>query len=286
MSNINKNKKVAILMATYNGERYLKRQLDSLFAQTYSAWTLYVHDDGSTDNTCEVLSSNISIHPNMVILDLPKHLGACDGFLSMMSKIDADYYFFCDQDDVWVPTKVEKELEAMARLELQHPTKPIVVYSDLRVVGPDLSLLHDSYWKMAGIYPDFFTCFSRFAASSVTTGCTMCFNHEAKKDVVYPAKSIAMHDAWVTLCCMKHGGIVSPIKEKLVLYCQHGNNTLGAHSAENINLGYRISHARQMFLQNKKHFAMLRALGYSSIFKYIQNKINYRRFISQCLKTE
>ena len=87
-----KDATIAILMATYNGERYLAEQIDSLMAQTYQDWHLYVHDDGSQDGTVDILNSFASAHPDKItLLDYPKAGGACKNFMSMLERVEAPY---------------------------------------------------------------------------------------------------------------------------------------------------------------------------------------------------
>ena len=87
-------------MATYNGEKYLKEQIDSLLSQTYTDWTLYIHDDGSTDGTKNILSSYHQEYDKIQVLDYPSCHGAKENFFSLLNAVDADYYFFSDQDEM------------------------------------------------------------------------------------------------------------------------------------------------------------------------------------------
>lgn len=268
-------------MATFNGEAYIEQQLQSLYRQSYKEWTLYIHDDGSTDGTVNIINQYAKKHDNIIVFHYTSGTGAKDNFLSMLARIDAHYYMFCDQDDVWLENKIEESLLKMKELEMQSPTVPIVVCSDLYIVDKDLNITSPSYWAHAGIYPQFITNFNECAASSVTTGCTMLFNLEAKKATIYPAKNAVMHDSWVTLCTLKRQGILGSVGKQLVLYRQHGNNCLGATavSTSQFTLAYRIRHFKRMFKQNKDHYLMLRSLGYGSIFKYIKYKIIYKKKI-------
>jgi rhamnosyltransferase len=100
---------IAILLATYNGGQYLMEQLDSLLQQTCQEWTLYIHDDGSTDNTYDILREYSQKHSNIYVLEYESQRGAMGNFLSLLQRVEADYYMFCDQDDVWLKQKVIKE---------------------------------------------------------------------------------------------------------------------------------------------------------------------------------
>lgn len=99
---------IAILMATYNGEKFLREQIDSIIKQTNNNWTLYIHDDGSTDSTLSIVQQYCREHENIIFLeDEVKGRGAAQSFFYMLESIDSLYYMFCDQDDYWQPDKVE-----------------------------------------------------------------------------------------------------------------------------------------------------------------------------------
>ena len=119
------NEKIAILMATYNGKDYIGEQIDSLLAQSFTNWHLYIHDDGSTDGTDKVIHQYENRYPQHIsILNYPSQGGACGNFLSMLENVSADYYMFCDQDDVWLPEKIERTFERMKTAEQQHANLP------------------------------------------------------------------------------------------------------------------------------------------------------------------
>ena len=139
---IMKQKTTAILLATYNGEKFLREQLDSLLQQTYSDWTLYIHDDGSTDSTKEIIKEYEQKYENITMLRYPSQKGAKNNFMSLLERVEANYYLFCDQDDVWRKDKVEKEMARMMVLEKDFPGKPVLVFSDLYVVDINLNITY------------------------------------------------------------------------------------------------------------------------------------------------
>ncbi|MCD8297170.1 MAG: glycosyltransferase family 2 protein [Prevotella sp.] len=267
---------IAILLTTYNGEKYLQQQIDSLYNQTYKDWTLYVHDDGSKDNTLNILHKNAELHDNMVILDYETGLGARDNFFSLFQKVDADYYMFCDQDDVWFDNKVEVSLCKMKETEANHPDTPIIVHSDLLVVDQNLQTIHESYWSYVGMKPNFMTNFDRLAAGNFVTGCTMIMNKMVKKITLPLTRYSYMHDAWITACTIKEGGIIVGIDKVLLYYRQHTSNLIGAPSSKRFNIRYKIFHAKETYNNNKVQYMMLKSLGYKSLLTYIKNKILYK----------
>lgn len=279
-------KKVAILLATYNGERYIKEQLDSLYAQTYKDWILYVHDDGSSDDTMEILKDYQQKHNNIMILDYPPTGGAKNNFLSLLQKVEADYYFFSDQDDVWSKEKVSLSLKKMLGMEHNNPSKPIVVFCDLYVVDRNLDVIDKSFFDHDGIHPEFLTTFPELGASSICPGCAMAFNKKAKESIIFPADKAIMHDSWTVLCTLKAGGMLGWIKKPLIKYRQHGDNTQGARDIKDLTLSYRFANIRKIIRMNINYFKMLRSLGYGSVIKFLWSKILYKYRIIKSRKSK
>ena len=106
MGKIINKRSIAILMATYNGEKYLKEQIDSIMNQTNHDWTLYIQDDGSKDKTLDIIKSYSDERIVWVDNGLTRQ-GCCMNFMSLLNKVESSYYMFCDQDDVWLPEKVQ-----------------------------------------------------------------------------------------------------------------------------------------------------------------------------------
>jgi glycosyltransferase involved in cell wall biosynthesis len=135
------NGRVAILLATYNGERYLDELMRSLLCQTYRDFVIIVRDDHSSDRTPEILERWSAAQPDKVrvVSDDLGNLRSTGNFARLMELCDAPYFAFCDQDDIWLPNKIELKINAIRRLEEQFgEATPILVHSDLTVVDGNL----------------------------------------------------------------------------------------------------------------------------------------------------
>jgi len=227
--------KINILLSTYNGERYLKEQLDSLFSQTYKNFKIIVRDDGSNDRTMDILK-----HYDIELLDSHENIGVEKSFLTLLEYalkyIDSGYFMFCDQDDVWEKDKVEKTLQKMCELESKHEDMPLLVHTDLKVVDEKLQLIHNSFLKNEHINPQL-NSFNRLLMQNTITGCTMMINRRLAELSLPLSNGIIMHDWWMGLVASKFGKI-GFVNNPLILYRQHANNSIGA---KNFTLEYVLN---------------------------------------------
>ena len=151
MSKIVNNRPIAILMATYNGEKYLREQIDSLLSQSYCDWTLYIQDDGSKDATLDIIKSYDDERIVLVDVGLTRQ-GAGMNFMSLLNMVESEYYMFCDQDDVWFGDKIEKELVRMKEIEREQGTKtPIIMHTDRTHTDAELNVRLKSEFNPQGM---------------------------------------------------------------------------------------------------------------------------------------
>lgn len=221
--------RVAILLATYNSERYLEPLIDSLCNQTYRDFTLYIRDDGSTDSTPAILAHYVAQHDNIVVMDDPtKGRRAMGSFMWMLEHTDADYYMFCDHDDIWLPTKVELSVDKIRSIEKRET--PALVSTDLVVVDSDLKTISPSLWGYMKLRPELLTQLKYAVSCNLFTGCTMIINRAARDISLPVSPNAVMHDSWIGLRTIAAGGDVAWIAEPTILYRQHGDNVFGAQA--------------------------------------------------------
>ncbi|TDI45240.1 MAG: glycosyltransferase family 2 protein [Acidobacteria bacterium] len=240
---------VDILLATRNGSRYLPQLLESVAAQTDDRWHLVARDDASEDETPALLEGFRTGRPAEVDLGR-EHIGAAANFGRLAQRSTAPFAMFCDQDDVWMPDKIERLMERMNTLESRLGSEtPILVHSDLRVVDADLSPVHRSYWRFQNMAPARDDLIQLLAQNTVT-GCASLMNRALiERGLPIPDHAV-MHDHWYALVAATCG-MIDYLDDATVHYRQHAGNTTGAQRWgpgriwRQIRLG-RSEHRRKM----------------------------------------
>lgn len=217
--------KVNILMSTYNGQQFLAEQIRSIQDQSYTDWTLFIRDDGSSDNTKEILKDFEHQDSRIHLIDSDKsdNLGVIKSFHKLVNHDRADYYFFSDQDDVWLPNKLELSLkEAQNYLA----DLPLMVYMDLKVVNQDLEIMTESMVKSQSHHAN--TELVQELTENTVTGGVAMINH-ALAEMWQETDDILMHDWYLALLASAFGNLVF-IDQPGELYRQHSDNVLGART--------------------------------------------------------
>lgn len=224
---------IAILMSTYNGEKYLREQIESFFSQTFKDWKLFIRDDGSKDNTQSIISEFARKYPEQIFLidSAPADKGVGESFMHLLRVVDAEYYMFSDQDDVWMPQKIEHTFNKLMALEKQHGNGiPIGVFTDLCVTDEKLNVLMPSLWRGDNRNPELIRDFYiQWTNRHCIYGCTLMLNR-AVKSVVFPYHQALglIHDVWIEYILI-HEGVYDYIDEPTIFYRQHGDNAIGAN---------------------------------------------------------
>ncbi|MDN5301119.1 MAG: hypothetical protein PWQ60_633 [Thermoanaerobacteraceae bacterium] len=160
------------------------------------------------------------------MIDNVSHLGPSNSFMRLLNYSTAEYIMFCDQDDIWLPRKIEITLDKIRDLEKNNRDKPILVHSNLKVVDANLQIIDKSFWKYQKLNPNL-KRLNHLLIQNNVTGCSIMINRKFKhllKTVPYNA---IMHDWWLALITSAFG-VIDYIDQPLVLYRQHGKNDTGA----------------------------------------------------------
>ena len=176
---ISVNKKVCILLSTYNGEKYLEEQLTSYVNQEYQNWYLVAMDDGSNDSSLHILNKFRDKYPSKVlVIQNEKNLGVNKAFEKLIKNApDFEYYMFSDQDDVWASKKINALVSKLIKKEdtLSQST-PILIHSDLKVTDQNLNTIYPSFWKAEKLNPNNSKKLPKLLAQNYVVGCSTIFN--------------------------------------------------------------------------------------------------------------
>ncbi len=250
--------KISILLSTYNGEKYLKAQLDSLFSQSYKNFKLIARDDGSSDKTLEILKSY-----DIELLPSNENIGVKSSFETLLKyaseNSDADYFMFCDQDDVWNQDKVKLTLQKMYEMEKLYKNTPILVHTDLEVVDENLHTINPSFMKLQNLHEKK-NRLNNLLIQNTITGCTAMINRDLAKLCLPMSSNAIVHDWWVGLVA-SYFGKIGYVDDSTIKYRQHTSNTIGAKGfdigfvlksiSKKVSLGGNISQSKGFFQQFK-----------------------------------
>ncbi|QQD21913.1 glycosyltransferase [Oceanospirillaceae bacterium ASx5O] len=250
---------VDVVMATYNGELYLREQLDSILAQSYQSWRLLISDDGSCDSTLEILREYSSRDERIVIVNEKRQGGVINNFNQALMYSCADYIFLSDQDDVWLPNKIDSLLFFLKEKErIYSKETPILIFSDRRVVDESLNMLSESAFK-AQNFPAELNCSKDFLIwRSTIYGCTTVFNKALYETAVPVPKFVPMHDQWLGLKAAEKGHVFM-YDDVTILYRIHGGNVVGGKKKNII----------EKIITSKKLFKKINTVAKSVEYQYI-----------------
>lgn len=241
------NEKIDVLLATYNGEKYLREQIDSILNQTYSNIRLVISDDCSKDNTREIIKEYEEKDDRIVSYFHEKNLGYVKNFEFLLTKVENDIYMLSDQDDVWLPTKIEHTYNKMVE------TNADLVFTDLEVVDENLKMMYPSfndYMKLSRKIKKYKTDYRLQYLYNCVSGCTL-MSKKKFLDMILPIPTqskYAIHDTWIATA-IANNGKVEYLDEKTILYRQHGNNQVGT---EKVSHGFeKLDQVRELFINVK-----------------------------------
>lgn len=248
-----KEKLVAICMSTYNGEKYLEEQLQSLFNQNYSNIKIYVRDDKSSDKTKEILEK---YKDKITIVESKENVGVVQSFMNILNYVeDADYYAFCDQDDIWLPNKIERAVEKLEETDNQIPT---MYFSDYEYYDENMNYISRSAINKNG------PSFQNALVECISLGMNMIINHSLRDILVKNKMQKAMYHDWIIYLISSAIGNIIYDREITVKYRRHGNNV----STANQNfIQFQIWRIKQIF--KKSYFKQVKEqlIEFENIYK-------------------
>lgn len=259
--------KVSVAMCTYNGEKYIKEQLESILYQSRKVDEIIICDDGSKDDTLEICKSVLEKSDIKFVLCVnDKNLGFAKNFYQAIKLCSGDIIFFCDQDDVWKKNKVERTIQIF-----EENTNVLLIFSNAYITDEHLNIKNDLFKGLC--YKDYYLksqydAFSYILNDNYVTGATSAI----KKEIIEYIGDLNngwAHDYWFGIVAILYGGIKS-INEPLIYYRQHNNNTIG------IGKRYSFDKIRKLFSKNKENnkenlYAELRLPQLEYLNNFIKN---------------
>ena len=266
--------KVDIIMATYNGEKYLENQILSLIQQSYKNWQLIIHDDGSTDKTKDVIEKYVGIDDRVkFIQDDVTDLRAGKNFIHTLNFSTSDYAIFCDQDDIWLETKIEELMQKM--LIIEDKDKPTLIYCDGypwnregKIEKQSISTCHaeelNDFIMLNGGYQ----------------GCSILMNRKLIEMTQSYHGYIYHHDDLVSLIAHTFGKVHFYPKQ-LMLYRQHTQAVTGEKSFKKRVLGGIFENAGYV-ISNKHYRAKKSFFEFYKSELAIKNKRIFEAYFNYC----
>lgn len=235
---------ISVCLASYNGDLFIKEQIDSILPQLSVTDEIVIADDSSTDNTIEIIKSyndkRIRLYRNK------KSKSPASNFENALRLAKGDYIFLCDQDDIWLPDKVESVMP--------HFNKYDLIVTDCTVVDGNLNVVEESFFESLKSGPGFWKNFVK----NTYLGCCMAFKREILDYALPFPSEIAMHDIWIGLLVELKGKPFF-LNKQLILYRRHDNNaSFGGGKSEN-SLFFKIKYRTLLIID-----LLLRNIRYTS----------------------
>lgn len=276
---------ISVALATYNGEKFIEKQLNSLLNQTVSPNEVIICDDCSTDNTVAIIKEFINKNnlKNWYVYDSLENLGFKKNFYKAISQCTGDIIFTCDQDDIWCEEKIEKIISFFEN----HPNTKAVSSSFSLIDEFDKRIEKNSENNYGLVKIDNSQLFKKISLkeithSNISPGCTAAFKGEVAQGFLKNSKNILPHDYEINIIAASLGGLYF-INEKLIKYRIHSNNALGFKginqtrlqiAEEKLQVGFIVKYAsgkNEIYnMQNKR----VQALRSKKIFKILGLNFN------------
>ena len=273
---------IDILLATYNGEKYLKEQIDSILKQTYTNFRLIISDDCSTDRTLDILKEYEQKDSRIIVYRQEENLGYIKNFGFLLNLVESKFYALSDQDDIWMEDKLEA---ALKKIEEKNAD---LYFSDLYLINEQGKKISNSFWKEKGFYKKVIKDKKHkgLLLNNYVTGCTIVSKKEFIKYFI-PFPENMMHDYWIAIVLSLKGKIIYDTVPH-INYRQHGDNQIGSKmkskelnsldEIRNMFIDIKIKHF-SVFNDKKELFAKKEQKQNSKALKYYQ-KLNKTKYIN------
>ncbi|WP_339294980.1 glycosyltransferase family 2 protein [Paenibacillus sp. FSL W7-1279] len=259
-------KQVQVLLSSYNGEHYIYAQLQSILKQSYPHISVLVRDDGSSDQTLALLKEYAKVHPDRIKVIAGSNVGVVSSFFELVQQSDphADYYCFCDQDDVWLEHKIER---AVSMLRSQEAHIPAIVFTSTELTDKDLNTL-GTWPKPPSKEPSFYNAL----VQNIAVGATITINRAARNKFVKGCEvdhsKIIMHDWWFYLLVSGFGNVIYD-KRPSILYRQHEKNVVGGSNS----LFNKLKQKYRSYLKHKgKHLLIMQAREFHRVYGHLMDE--------------
>ena len=273
------NRSILVLMGTYNGQKYVISQIDSILNQKNVDVKLLIRDDGSKDNTVKIINENYSNDPRIELIE-GKNIGCVNCFNILVKEASKkqgfDYFAFSDQDNIWDDTKLISGIELLESTKKSHANSPRVYFCNLMIADCNANPIRPLFKTNIGLKK------YNMLVTSKAAGCTIVFNKEmAQVYSEHPAQYPSFHDYWMVLIATFFGDIYFD-KKCHIFYRQHSNNAVGLHCL--LNWRQRLKNQLLIYFSNdESHFETIKLFynEFKNRFTYIDNKkfkllLNYK----------
>ena len=251
----------------------MAEQIESILQQNNKEWTLYIQDDGSKDNTLDIIKKYTDSSHIVCIDNGLTRQGCCMNFMSLLNKVESSYYMFCDQDDVWLPEKVQISIDKVRSLEETNPGKPVLVHTDKKRVDAKLNIILESELNRTNIplrkldkLMKERNSLEQLRLGTFIAGCVMCFNHKVK-EISFPFNNSRMQDSVIAMAVAEKGGIISTIYQPTMLYGYIPITSMQS----------KIGNIRKTMKGNARMYFLYKLYGGGSLLNFIH--LRFRRFI-------
>lgn len=223
---------VDIAMATYNGEKYISEQIDSIINQSYQDWRLYISDDGSTDNTVKIVKTFVSKDERIILINTERQGGVIPNFNKALEHTRAGFIALSDQDDIWPVNRLEILVNEISKNN--ETNQPQLIFTDLTLVDEDGNTIAESFYSENSIDPLENLEGYNLLWRSTVYGCTTIMNRSLI-DIVLPIPLDAqMHDQWLAMKAHQSNGLRF-FNSSTILYRQHSSNVIGGTNKGTLN---------------------------------------------------